>query len=88
MEQYTGFSAHASLALIAEWTKSNCIWEELSAQVHIRQKTIKHSPCEKLKDLLINMWAGGERVSSINNLRLAKRSMRPRLKTSVRWKDL
>lgn len=68
MEQYTGFSAHASLALIAEWTKSNCIWEELSAQVHIRQKTIKHSPCEKLKDLLINLWAGGERVSSINNL--------------------
>jgi hypothetical protein len=68
MEQYTGFSSHASLALIAEWTKSKCIWEELAAQVHIRQKTIKHSPGEKLKDLLINLWAGGERVSSINNL--------------------
>lgn len=68
MEQYTGFSSHASLVLIAEWTKSKCIWEELAAKVHIRQKTIQHSPCDKLKDLLINMWAGGERISSINNL--------------------
>src|SRR3972149_7014792 len=68
MEQYTGFSAHASLALIAEWTKSNYIWEELTARVHIHQKTIRHSPNDKLKDLLINMWAGGERISSINNV--------------------
>ncbi len=68
MEQYTGFSANASLVLIAEWTKSNYIWDELAAKVHISQKTIKHSPHEKLKDLLINMWAGGERISSINNV--------------------
>jgi len=68
MEQYTGFSAHASLALIAEWTKTNCLWEELAAQVHIHQKTIRHSPCDKLKDLLINIWAGGTRISSINHL--------------------
>jgi len=68
MEQYTGFSAHASLALIAEWTNSNHIWEELTARVHICQKTIRHSPSNKLKDLLINMWAGGERISSINNV--------------------
>ncbi len=59
MEQYTGFSANASLVLIAEWTKSNYIWDELAAKVHISQKTIKHSPHEKLKDLLINMWAAG-----------------------------
>jgi len=68
MEQYTGYSAHASLVLIAEWTNSNCIWEALAEKVHIRQKTIKHSPCGKLKDLLINIWAGGERISSVNNL--------------------
>ena len=67
MEQYTGFSAHASLALIAEWTKSNHIWETLSASVHIRQKTIKHSPHEKMADLLINIWAGGERIADVNN---------------------
>jgi hypothetical protein len=68
MEQYTGFSAHASLALIAEWTNVNQLWEELTSRVHIHQKTIKHSPSEKLKDLLINIWAGGERISSINNV--------------------
>jgi len=68
MEQYTRFSEHASLALIAEWTKSNHIWEDMQGRVHIRQKTIKHSPSDKLKDVLINIWAGGERISSINNL--------------------
>jgi hypothetical protein len=30
MEQYTGFSANASLALIAEWTNLNHIWEYLA----------------------------------------------------------
>jgi hypothetical protein len=68
MEQYTGFSAHASLVLIAEWTNSNHIWEKLTARVHIHQKTIRHSPSNKLKDLLVNMWAGGKRISSINNV--------------------
>ena len=68
MEQYTGYSAHASLVLIAEWTNSNRLWEELTARVHIHQKTIKHSPNDKMKDLLINIWAGGERISSINNV--------------------
>lgn len=68
MEQYTRFSEHASLALIAEWTKSNRIWEEMTANVHIHQKTVKHSPGDKLKDLLINIWAGGARISSVNNV--------------------
>jgi len=68
MEQYTGFSANASLALIAKWTNTNRIWEELTARIYIHQKTIRHSPSDKLKDLLINMWAGGERISSINNI--------------------
>ena len=68
MEQYTGFSAHASLALIAEWSRVNHLWEALAEQVHISQKTVKHSPSDKLKDLLINIWAGGERISSINTV--------------------
>jgi Transposase DDE domain group 1 len=68
MEQYTRFSEHASLALIAEWTKLNHIWEDLADKVHIHQKTIKHSPSDKLKDVLINIWAGGQRICSINNL--------------------
>lgn len=68
MEQYPRFSGHASLILIAEWTKTNHIWEEMTRCVHIRQKTVKHSPSDKLKDLLINIWAGGERISSVHTV--------------------
>jgi hypothetical protein len=68
MEQYTRFSEHASLVLIAEWTQTNHIWEEMKSCVHIRQKTVMHSPSDKLKDLLINIWAGGERISSVNTV--------------------
>jgi len=68
MEKYTtGYSPNASLAMIAEWTKTKGVWEKLAAGVHIHQKTIKHSPHDKLKDLMINMWAGGERIADVNN---------------------
>jgi len=68
MEKYTtGYSPNASLAMIAEWTKVNGIWEKVEAGVHIHQKTITHSPHDKLKDLMINIWAGGERVADVNN---------------------
>jgi hypothetical protein len=67
MEQYTtGYSAHASLAMIAEWTKVKGIWEKLEAGVHIQQKVVIHTPQEKLKDLMINIWAGGEGVADVN----------------------
>ena len=67
MNEYTtGFSPNASLAMIGQWTKDQGIWERLQAGVHIRQKVIKHTPLEKLQDLLINIWAGGEGVSDVN----------------------
>jgi len=68
MEQYTtGYSANASLALIAAWTNANGLWEKLAAGVHIQQKVVTHTPQDKLKDLLINIWAGGERVVEVNH---------------------
>ena len=68
MEKYTtGYSPNASLALIAEWTKTKDIWKKLEAGIHIHQKTVRHSPHDKLKDLLIHIWAGGERIVDINN---------------------
>ncbi|SRR6266545_737259 len=67
MEQYTGFSAHASLATIGMWMKQKEIWEKIEEQVVIRQKTIKHTPHEKLKDVFINILAGGHGISEINN---------------------
>jgi hypothetical protein len=33
----------------------------------IEQKVIKHTPTDKVKDLLINMMAGGHGVADINN---------------------
>ena len=68
MNKYTtGFSPNASLAMIGQWTQDKGIWEKLEASVHIPQKVIKHTPHEKLKDLLINIWAGGEGLADVNN---------------------
>jgi hypothetical protein len=66
MEQYTGFSAHASLATIGLWMNDKEIWKKIEEQVRIKQKTIKHTPSEKLKDVFINILAGGQGISEIN----------------------
>lgn len=67
MEQYTGFSAHASLATIGLWMKQKEIWKKIEAQVVIKQKTIKHTPHDKLKDVFINILSGGHGISEINH---------------------
>ena len=68
MEQYTGFSAHASLATIGLWMNDKEMWKQIEEQVAIKQKTIKHTPHEKLKDVFINILAGGHGISEINTL--------------------
>lgn len=68
MNEYTtGFSPNASLAMIGQWTKDKDIWKKMEAGIHIQQKVIKHTPQEKLKDLLINIWAGGQGIADVNN---------------------
>ena len=68
MEQYTtGFSPNASLAVIGQWMKDNGIWEKMKAGLHIHQKVRIHTPQDKLKDLMINIWAGGAGVADVNN---------------------
>lgn len=66
MEQYTGFSAHASLAIIGLWMKEHGIWQEVEKHVTIKQKTIKHKPHEKLKDAFLNILAGGQGIVEVN----------------------
>lgn len=66
MEQYTGFSAHASLAAVGMWINEKAIWKKIEEQVKIKQKVIKHTPHEKLKDVFINILAGGHGISEIN----------------------
>ena len=66
MEQYTGFSAHASLATVGLWMQERHIWQMVEEEVKIKQKTIKHQPHEKLKDALINILAGGHGIVEVN----------------------
>lgn len=67
MEQYTGFSAHASLATLGLWMQKKEIWKQVEEQVVIKQKTIKHTPQEKLKDVLVNILSGGQGIAEINS---------------------
>jgi Transposase DDE domain group 1 len=66
MEQYTGFSAHASLATLGLWMKEHQIWQQIEQQVTIKQKTIRYTPHEKLKDAFINILAGGHGIVEVN----------------------
>jgi len=67
MEKYTGFSGHASLAGVGMWMNENQIWKAMEERVKIKQKVIKHRPTDKLKDLLINILAGGHAIADVNN---------------------
>lgn len=66
MEQYTGFSAHASLATIGLWMQERQLWQKVEQRVSIQQKTIRHTPHEKLKDAFINILAGGQGIVEVN----------------------
>lgn len=67
MQQYTGFSGHASLVTVGIWMKENQIWKRIEEGVKIEQKVIRHTPTDKLKDLLINILAGGHAIADVNN---------------------
>jgi len=67
MKQYTGYSARASLATIGLWINTKAIWKKIEKQVMIKQKTIKHTPHDKLKDVFINILAGGRGIAEINH---------------------
>jgi hypothetical protein len=67
MEKYTGFSGHASLASVGMWMNENQIWKVIEERVKIKQKVVKHTPTDKMKDLLINILAGGHGIADVNN---------------------
>jgi hypothetical protein len=67
MEKYTGFSGHASLAIVGTWMNDNQIWKEIEERVKINQKVIKHTPTDKMKDVLIHILSGGHGIADINN---------------------
>jgi len=66
MSKCTRFSAKASLAAVGHFLRQSGIWEVVAEQVQIPQKTLVHTPQEKLLDCLIGILAGGRGVVEIN----------------------
>jgi len=63
---YTPFTARTGVAALGIWMREQGIWDMVEQYVAIRQKTVKHTPEEKLLDALINILSGGERVVEVN----------------------
>ena len=59
-------SARASLALIGKRINQMGIWNTIANYVDIKQKTVVHTPIEKLQDAFINIMAGGHGISEVN----------------------
>ena len=59
-------SSHASLAGLVAHLKTRGIFDELRAGVHIRQKTVKDSPQDKVQDILLALLAGTQRLVELN----------------------
>jgi len=66
MKNYTAFSAYASLAVIGLRMRQMKIWKTIEEHVQIHQKTIRHTPLEKLLDAFINILTGGRGLVEIN----------------------
>jgi hypothetical protein len=42
------------------------VWEDIGEHVHIKQKVIRHTPLDKLKDTFIDITAGGHGLVEVN----------------------
>jgi len=60
------YSPRASLAMVGICSQQMGIWEMVGEQVKIEQKTITHTPLQKLQDAFINIMAGGQGIVEIN----------------------
>lgn len=66
VDHYTRYSARASLAVVGVRMRQMKVWQVVEQKVHIRQKTIKHRPLDKLLDAFINILAGGRGLVEVN----------------------
>ena len=60
------YSPRASLAMVGKSIQQMGIWEMIGKQVKIQQKTVIHTPLEKLLDAFINIMAGGQGIVEVN----------------------
>src|SRR6266496_2804286 len=61
------FSPCASLAAIGVKLRQLELFDPIRKQVHIAQKTVKHSPIDKLYDAFMAMLAGAHGLVEINS---------------------
>jgi hypothetical protein len=66
MGKYTTFSPRCSLVAVGMLVRRLGIWAVVEKSVHINQKTVKHTPLEKLLDAFINILAGGQGLCEVN----------------------
>lgn len=62
------YSHQASLAALVAHLASRGIFDELRAGVHIRQKTVKDSPQDKVQDILLALLAGVQSLVQLNTV--------------------
>lgn len=62
----TTFSAYGGLAIIGHWMRRHKVWARVEKTVKIKQKTVVHTPHEKLLDALIHILSGAERMVTLN----------------------
>lgn len=60
------YSPRAALAAVGVKMQQIHLFEPIAKQVNIRQKTVKHTPQEKLYDAFISLLAGAEGLVEIN----------------------
>ncbi len=66
MNNCISYSPRASLAIVGMNVRQMGIWDMIGQQVNIQQKTIVHTPLQKLQDAFINMMAGGHGIVEVN----------------------
>ena len=66
MKKYTTFSPRCSLAAVGLLMRRLGLWRVVEKWVQIQQKTVKHTPLEKLLDAFLNILAGGQGLCELN----------------------
>lgn len=66
MKHCISYSPRASLAIVGMNIQQMGIWEMIGQEVKIQQKTVTHTPMEKLQDAFINIMAGGQGIVEVN----------------------
>jgi len=66
MNDCISYSPRASLAIVGMNVQQMEIWGMIDQQVKIQQKTVIHTPLQKLQDAFINIMAGGQGIVEVN----------------------